>query len=361
MERYQRHIAIEGFGLNGQNTLKNTSILIIGAGGLGVPIMQQLTASGFGTIGLMDGDKVAQSNLPRQLLYDEQDVDKMKVDVAYQKLKILNSEVNFNIYPFFLNAEKALELFPKYDIIIDATDRFDARYLINDVCVLLQKSWIYGAVSQWEGQWSVFNFSNENEKTTYRDLFPFPPKTGLMPDCNSQGIYATVPLLVGFFMANELIKILIYPNELQPNTLFYYHFLNNSQHSLKIKPLSKNSSFPKTANEILNFDYSFYCGYKSLDYMQDSDLIFPLDEEVTIIDVRQTNELPRLPMPCLEIPLQELPTRIDELKSKKILFVCQSGKRSKVAYELCKSLLPLKHLNYYSKSIEEFLNKYHHA
>ncbi|WP_415060265.1 ThiF family adenylyltransferase [Flavobacterium sp.] len=360
MERYQRHIALAGFGNKGQETIKNTSVLIIGAGGLGVPVMQQLTACGIGTIGIMDGDTIEISNLPRQVLYTEQDVGKAKVAVAAQRLLLMNSEVNIIKYPFFLNAEKALELFKSYDIIVDATDRFDARYLINDACVLFHKPWVYGAVFQWEGQWAVWNFSvNDAEKTTYRDLFPIPPKANLIPDCNAQGVFATVPQIVGYFMANELIKMVLYPKELKSNSLMYFHFLKNSFQSLGIVPRSETIKTPLTAKDILDFDYSYYCGYKT--EKDKEGILTILDKDTLIVDVRNKEEVPRLPLKCLEIPLHQLPDRIQELTANKILFVCQTGKRSKVAYEIYKTLLPQSIVDYYPYNIELFIKNHHHA
>lgn len=360
MERYQRHIALAGFGSKGQEVIKNTTVLIIGAGGLGVPIMQQLTACGIGTIGIMDGDTIEISNLPRQVLYTEQDVGKPKVAVAAQRLHLMNSEVNIIKYPFFLNAEKALELFKSYDIIVDATDRFDARYLINDVCVLLNKPWVYGAVFQWEGQWAVWNFSVDNgKKTTYRDLFPIPPKAHLIPDCNVQGVFATVPQIVGYFMANELIKMVLYPKELKSNSLMYFHFLKNSFQCLGIAPRSEIMKAPLTAKDILDFDYSYYCGYETENEKDENRDI--IDSDTLIVDVRNKEELPKLSMKCIEIPLHQLPERIHELKAKKIVFVCQTGKRSKVAYELYKTLLPQSIVDYYPYNIELFIKNHHHA
>lgn len=360
MERYQRHIALSGFGTKGQEVLKNTTVLIIGAGGLGVPVMQQLTSCGLGTIGIMDGDTIEISNLPRQLLYTEQDLGKSKVEVAAQRLKQLNSEINIVEFPFFLNAEKALKIFPNFDIIVDATDRFDARYLINDVCVLLNKPWVYGAVFQWEGQWTVWNFSAYNaKKTTYRDLFPIPPKASAIPDCNHQGVMATVPQIIGYYMANELIKMLVFPHELNSNSLMYFHFLKNSFQRLGIVPRREIIKAPLTAKDILDFDYRFYCGYET---ETDKEVIVNiLDKDTLIVDVRNKEELPRLPLKCLEIPLHQLPDRILELSAKKIVFVCQTGKRSKVACELCKTLLPQLEIEYYAHSIELFIKNHHHA
>lgn len=361
MERYQKHISLPGFGLEGQEILRNTSVLIIGAGGLGVPVMQQLTACGVGTIGILDGDSIDISNLHRQLLYTEQDVGKSKVEVAAQKLQQMNSEVSIKKYPFFLKAENALEIFPHYDVIVDATDRFDARYLINDVCVLLQKVWVYGAVFQWEGQWAVWNFSvNRSVKTTYRDLFPKPPKATMIPDCNAQGVFATVPVITGYFMANELIKMLIYPNEISLNVLSYHNFLKNKSHTLTIVPRTDFKEAPSSSKEILDFDYSYYCGYESkIEKQKGGQEQF--EKDVLIVDVRQPEEFPKLPVKCLQIPLAELPQRIHELNTKKVLFVCQSGIRSKKAYELCKTLLPETQLDYFADHVEQFIKKYQHA
>ena len=172
MERYNRQIILENFGLEKQQLLLQAKVLVIGAGGLGCPVLQYLVAAGVGTIGIMDNDTVSLSNLQRQVIYDMQDIGKPKALVAQQKMQALNDEITIVAYNEMLNNANTLEYFPLYDVIVDCTDNFATRYMINDACVLLQKPLIYAAIYQFEGQVAIFNVAvAENNCTNYRDLF----------------------------------------------------------------------------------------------------------------------------------------------------------------------------------------------
>src|SRR5690606_28035725 len=170
--RYQRQLQLPGFGEAGQQKLAGAKVLVVGAGGLGVPVLQYLAAMGVGTLGVIDGDTVSRSNLHRQVIYADNDVGQLKVACCSRKLQNQNPEINFEIFPFFLSAENALSLFTNYDLVVDATDNFNARYLINDACVILGKPFVYGALQQFEGHISVFNYQGG---PTYRCLYPNPP------------------------------------------------------------------------------------------------------------------------------------------------------------------------------------------
>ena len=181
--QYQRHFSLPGFGSKGQDLLKRASVLVIGAGGLGCPVLQYLTAAGVGEIGIVDEDIVEFSNLQRQVLYCHEDIGKLKVEVASTKLKQLNPYIKISSYAVRFNASNAKTLLDNFDIVIDGTDNFDSRYLINDACVLFDKVLIYGAIYQFNGQVSVFNLQNG---PTYRCLFPHPPSGNALPSCSEK-------------------------------------------------------------------------------------------------------------------------------------------------------------------------------
>lgn len=202
--RYERQIILPEIGIEGQEKLKNSKVLIIGAGGLGSPISLYLTGAGVGTIGLVDDDVVSISNLQRQILYSEKEVGEKKVLFAKKRLEELNSEVIINAYPYRLTQENAQDLISQYDIIVDGSDNYSTRYLINDTCVLLNKPYIYGAISGLEGQVSVFNYKNDS--TNYRDLYPDEEEmTQIIP---FKGVMGVTPGVVGSVEASEVIKII---------------------------------------------------------------------------------------------------------------------------------------------------------
>lgn len=230
--RYNRQLILPHFGEGGQSRLQQAKVLVIGAGGLGVPVLQYLAGMGVGTIGVMDGDSVTLSNLHRQVLYNEADVGLPKATVATQKLKGLNSTVHFNTINTCLTPENALTTIAFYDVVIDATDNFAARYLINDACVILNKPFVYGAVHQYEGQISVFNF---NGGPTYRCLYPTMPAATEIPDCNRGGVLGVAPGIIGCYMALEAVKVLTGIGSSISGRLQVYDFLNSSQYVMQLK------------------------------------------------------------------------------------------------------------------------------
>jgi len=213
--RYSRHILLDKVGLAGQEKLKSAKVLVIGAGGLGCPILQYLTAAGVGTIGIIDFDVVDETNLQRQILFNVDDVGKSKAQCAQVHLSKQNPFVNFQVYNERINTQNALELFNQYDIIVDGTDNFSTRYLVNDSCVIANKPLVYGAIFKFEGQVAVFNYNNG---PTYRCLFPEPPKAGSVPNCSDVGVMGVLPGLIGTQQANETIKIILQIGEVLSGT-----------------------------------------------------------------------------------------------------------------------------------------------
>lgn len=202
--KYNRQIMLPEIGIEGQISLKEAKILVIGAGGLGCPILEYLVSSGVGTIGIIDFDEIALHNLPRQILYKEKDVNKLKTHTAYQYLTEKNAELKCLLFNERLTDDNAEKIIQSFDIIIDASDNFATRYLVNDVCVRLNKPLVYGSILKFEGQISVFNHKGSKN---LRDIFPTPPNPEDVPNCDQNGVLSTLPGIVGTIMANEAIKL----------------------------------------------------------------------------------------------------------------------------------------------------------
>jgi sulfur-carrier protein adenylyltransferase/sulfurtransferase len=206
--RYSRHLSLKDFGMEAQLKLKQARVLVIGAGGLGCPALLYLSAAGVGKIGVVDFDKVETSNLQRQILFTEDDIGKPKAEVAVDHLRKRNSFVEFQSFNQKLSAASAAELITDYDLILDCTDNFDARYVINDACVLFDKPFVYGSIFKFEGHVSLFNAKDKNGDNgpTYRCLFPTPPEEGTIPSCEEAGVIGFLPGLIGTLQAAEAIK-----------------------------------------------------------------------------------------------------------------------------------------------------------
>src|SRR6266498_4667320 len=240
-ERYQRQIILPEFGEEGQQKLLKAKVLVIGAGGLGCPILQYLAAAGIGIIGIMDDDVVALNNLHRQVLYSVNDIGSSKAYRAANILSQLNPKIKIIPYNERLTVQNALSLFNEFDIIIDGTDNFSTRYMINDACVLLNKPLVYGAISQFEGQVSVFRNKNE-ENVNYRDIFPDPPREGEVLNCAEAGVLGVLPGIIGTMMANETIKLITGIGEPLIDQLFTYNALNNQVYQLNLSARKETRS-----------------------------------------------------------------------------------------------------------------------
>jgi molybdopterin/thiamine biosynthesis adenylyltransferase len=232
LDRYARHIILPGVGPTGQQKLLASKVLVIGAGGLGSPILLYLAAAGIGTLGIMDFDKVSLSNLQRQVLYVESDLDKPKTLTAKDHLQALNPDLNILTYQEALTSQNAKQVIQSYDLIIDGSDNFPTRYLVNDACVLEHKPLLYGAISQFEGQLSLFNTS---DGPCYRCLFPTPPKPGTVPNCAEAGVLGVLAGVVGNLMATEAIKFLLGLGESLSGVLLHYDALYSDLRRVRIK------------------------------------------------------------------------------------------------------------------------------
>ena len=221
--RYLRQTSLKDFGEVGQAKLTEGRVLVVGLGGLGLPVLQYLNAMGVGTLGLMDQDVVELHNLQRQVLYTEKDLGKQKLDVAHEKLQEQNSSTILRTHDSFLTKENALTIIKDYDVIVDATDNFPTRYLINDACVILNKPFVYGALHGFEGHVSVFNYNNG---PTYRCLYPNMPTSDEIPDCNENGVLGVVPGIIGTLQALEAVKILTGVGEVLSGRLLLFNGLD---------------------------------------------------------------------------------------------------------------------------------------
>ncbi|MEP7372926.1 MAG: HesA/MoeB/ThiF family protein [Chitinophagaceae bacterium] len=336
-ERYQRQIILKEFGEAGQEKLLQAKVLVIGAGGLGCPVLQYLTAAGVGTIGIADDDTVSLTNLHRQVLYSVNDIGLPKAERAASVMQGLNPDINIISYNQRLTVENALEIVKSFDIIIDGTDNFSTRYMINDACVLLDKPLVYGAISQFEGQVTIFNCCQEShdKPVNYRDLFPQPPKEDEVLNCAEAGVLGVLPGIIGTMMANETIKLITGIGEPLINRLLTYNALNNQVYELGLSAREETRALIP-ASEILfkRMDYQWLCGVSVSSFEIDGDTFDELLENQTIevIDVREIGELPFVyEFDHQNIPLKYIGDSVQEIKSDTIVIFCQSGKRSKTA------------------------------
>lgn len=349
-KQYNRHFILDSIGIEGQIKLKNSKVLVVGAGGLGCPILQYLTAAGVGTIGIIDNDVVDQSNLQRQILFSIDDIGKPKATTAAIRLAKLNPYVEFKTYVSFLSSENALNIFSEYDIIVDGSDNFQTRYLTNDAAVLTNKPLVFGAIFKFEGQISVFNYKNG---PTYRCLFPDPPKANSIPNCSDIGVLGVLPGIIGCYQANEVIKIICGIGEVMTGKLVSLNTLNLQQNILKFK---------KNPNIIIDklIDYDIFCGIKHHDNTE----IDPKGlkeklktDDILLVDVRKLMEREHYNIGGLHIPLHQLQQRLDELaEADTIVFYCQVGQRSLIAVQIFKEKYPTKDCSSLTGGIQAWSN-----
>lgn len=333
-ERYKRQIILKGFGEAGQRKLLQAKVLVVGAGGLGCPALQYLVAAGIGSIGIADDDVVSMSNLHRQVLYSVNDIGLSKALRAAAILKQLNPGIKIIAYNERLNTSNALTVIKAYDLIIDGSDNFATRYLINDACVLLKKPFIYGAVSQYEGQLALFNAKQYADKNpvNYRDMFPDPPKSGEVLNCEQGGVLGVLPGIIGTMMASEAIKYFTGIGTTLANRLINYNVLTNQFYEMELMARDDTHLFiPADETSFGQMDYDWLCS-SPMDVFEISKQTFTGllgRKDVDIIDVREPFEMPVITeFTHLAIPSADLISKIDQLRAKTIILFCQSGKRS---------------------------------
>jgi len=327
--RFARHYALEGFGKEAQQNLATANVLLVGCGGLGCPAAIYLVSNGVGKLTIVDMDTVSLSNLHRQVLFDESDIGKPKVEVAAQKLKQMNSEVQINAIREFVELENVRDLVKTHDVVIDASDNFRTRYLLNDACVLEEKVLVYGAVDGFEGQVSIFNAPQEDgtRGPNYRDLFPDPPKPGTVQNCAEGGVMGAIPGLIGQLQAIEVIKYLTGTGELLNGRLMIYDMRDAGTRIIKY--VHRPDVMIKDLKAIEG--YAAQCINREITWQELSE--WP-EGSFDLIDVREEEEHERMNAGGQNVPMGSLDTFLDHRKdSKRIVFYCQSGMRSAQALE----------------------------
>ena len=344
--RYSRHLLIPDVGLQGQLKLKQSTALIIGAGGLGSPVALYLAAAGVGRIGIADSDVVDASNLQRQVLHGSAELGQPKVESARRRMLDINPHITVDIYPEPFTAANARQIAAPYNVIVDCSDNFPTRYLSNDLCVLTGKANIYGAIYRFDGQASVFD---ARQGPCYRCLFPEPPPPGMTPTCSDGGVLGVLPGVIGALQATETLKVLLGIGETLVGRLLLFNALEMSFELIKLRknPRCKVCGTSPSVSELI--DYEAFCGVPGREHP-------PADEEgqisvaelaaklqrgdgLVLVDVREPHELEISHLPDARlIPLGELPTRMAELDtSAQIVLFCRTGSRSGRALEMLRA------------------------
>lgn len=342
--RYSRQILLPEFNLEGQQKLKQGSILVIGAGGLGSPALYYLAAAGVGHIGIADFDLVDESNLQRQILYQTQDIGKPKTEIAALRLKQLNPHIEIKTHQEPITSQNGLRLIKNYDVVIDGSDNLPTRYLVNDACVLLGKPLVYGAIFQFEGQVSVFNqlHTEGMRGPNYRDLFPAPPPPEMVPSCSESGVLGVLPGIIGSLQANEAIKLLSEIGETLSGRLLLFDSLYFTTQivNLKANPNNPVSGQNPTIRQLI--DYEAFCNPahnkpSAIPEISPVELNVLLkgDSTIYLLDVREPFEVEIANIGGTNIPLNKIPESIDAIpRDIPVIVYCKSGQRSAGAIQL---------------------------
>lgn len=338
LSRYDRHLNLSAVGLEGQTRLKAARVLLIGTGGLGSPLGLYLAAAGIGTLGIIDFDKVDESNLQRQILHGTKDVGRSKVDSAADRLHDVNPHVKLHKHELKLTSGNALEILDRYDIVVDGTDNFPTRYLVNDACVLLKKPNVYGSIHRFEGQVSVFHPAGEGP--CYRCLYPEPPPPGLVPSCAEGGVLGVLPGVIGTLQATEALKLILQIGDTLKGRLLMFDALAMRFRELKIPrdpacPMCGNNP---TINEPI--DYHEFCAPQRHDEITPQQFRdqYEQGKRPLLIDVREPQEWDAANLSeygARLIPLGELPGALETLDPKQDIVVhCKAGARGLKAQRL---------------------------
>lgn len=347
-ERYSRHLILPEVGLEGQKRLKAASVLCIGTGGLGAPLLLYLAAAGIGRIGIVDFDVVDSSNLQRQVIHGTSWVGKPKIQSAKTRILEINPACQVDLYETRLTSENALEIIKPYDIVVDGTDNFPTRYLVNDACVLLGKPNVYGSILRFEGQASVFNYQ---DGPNYRDLFPEPPPPGMVPSCAEGGVLGILPGIIGVIQATETVKIILGKGTTLSGRLLLYNALDMKFRELKLRPNPIRPVIEKLV------DYEQFCGITQakeqeakqlmemteMTVQQLKDLIDSGADDFVLVDVRNPNEYDIAKIPgSILVPLPDIEQgagveKIKEiLNGNRLIAHCKMGGRSAKALGILK-------------------------
>jgi molybdopterin/thiamine biosynthesis adenylyltransferase/rhodanese-related sulfurtransferase len=340
--RYSRHLIMPEVGMEGQLKLKQARVLCIGTGGLGAPLGLYLAAAGVGRLGLVDFDVVDFTNLQRQVIFSSSDVGRRKIEAAAERLRSLNPAIQIDTYEAQLTSENALDILRPYDVIVDGTDNFPTRYLVNDACVLLGKPNVYGSIFRFEGQATIFSYPGG---PCYRCLYPEPPPPGLVPSCAEGGVLGVLPGIVGAIQATETLKLILGKGETLVGRLLQFDALAMRFREFKLRkdPACPACGEARTITKLI--DYAEFCGIRGeeapataigVPEMTPRELKSRLDrgDNLFILDVREPHEYQICNLGGHLIPLGEIPKRASELdSSREIVAHCRSGKRSTEAVE----------------------------
>ena len=347
IERYSRHIILPEVGLEGQKKLKAASVICVGTGGLGSPLLLYLAAAGIGNIGIVDFDIVESSNLQRQIIHGASWVGKLKIESAKNRILEINPTCQVDLYKNRLSSENAIQILKPYDVVVDGTDNFPTRYLTNDACFLLNKPNIYGSIFRFEGQTTVFNYQGG---PNYRDLFPEPPPPGMVPSCAEGGVLGVLPGIIGTIQATETIKVILGSNNTLSGRLLLYNAWDMTFKELKLR---SNPNRP-VINQLI--DYEEFCNVSNVSTFKNKDnstmiseiavqelkkLIDSNSESFVLIDVRNVNErqIAHISGSVL-VPLASIEdgTGIPQIRSlienKRLIVHCKMGGRSIKALEI---------------------------
>lgn len=347
-QRYSRHLILPEVGLDGQKRLKAASVLCVGTGGLGSPLLLYLAAAGIGNIGIVDFDIVDSSNLQRQVIHGTSWVGKPKIESAKNRIHEINPHCQVDLYETRLSSENALDILKSYDVVVDGTDNFPTRYLVNDACVLLNKPNVYGSIFRFEGQATVFNYEGG---PNYRDLYPEPPPPGMVPSCAEGGVLGILPGMIGVIQATETIKIILGNGTTLSGRLLLYNSLDMTFRELKLRPNPVRPVIEKL------IDYEQFCGIPqakaqeaeskmAIPEMTVQDLKQLLDsgaDDFVLVDVRNPHEYEIAQIPgSVLVPLPDIEqgsgvTKVKELMNgHRLIAHCKMGGRSAKALGILK-------------------------
>ena len=366
VEQYRRHLSLQDFGLESQIKLKNSSVLVIGAGGLGCPVLQYLVAAGVGKIGIVDNDVIESSNLQRQILFDHDDIGSPKAKVAAAKLTRLNPFIKIHPIIERLKKENAEFLFGGYDLIVDGTDNFSSRYLINDACILFEKPLIHGSIHLFEGMVSVFNFQGG---PTYRCLFPEQPDSSSIPSCAEAGVLGVLPGIIGCMQAMEAIKVITGRGQPLSGKVLSYNSLSNSTRIINLQALPQSreiKELPDSCEPSCSDSSQKICLNKKIVEISEDELreMMAKKKDLQILDVREDWERMQSRIdPSLHQPLGTLVNSVPVspldclIPEKEVVVYCKAGVRSRMACEALQSI-GFNHLFNLSPGMDGWMNTF---
>ncbi|PKD19435.1 hypothetical protein APR41_15860 [Salegentibacter salinarum] len=343
MSRFSRQTILPEFGQEGQEKLSRARVLVVGAGGLGCPVLLHLAAAGVGTIGIVDGDTISESNLNRQTLFGHQHTGRPKASTAAEVLKEKYPDLNFEVFSDFLNTNNALEIISSFDVIVDGTDNFGTRYLVNDACVLLNKPLVMGAIYKYEGQLMIFNYGSV--ALNYRDVYPNPPSENQIPNCAETGVLGVLPGIIGTLQASEVLKILSGVGKVLSEKILFFNLKNSSFYEVGIQPNTKGrENLPESEMDFKDRNYNINCGIaERINWETALDWALNMTNSI-LVDIRETGEKPLFEKEYLSrIPMGDIRENPESLSAyENILLCCASGQRSSQLAKELKQQFPEK-------------------